>query len=174
MDIRTHTLCQIETERHMSLLNPAATTTETIPSPILGLGNPGFAVLISAATLALGTSRIGSDAIVQDLHAGGFGLYLIIASYLAFIATTLFKDEATPLTLKTTGIHTFTRNPIHLAFFLPLASLAYFSPYTAFASIVIYVTLMNLTVIRREEQDLQDAHGEAYTSYRKAVPRWFA
>ena len=167
-------LCQIETERHMSLLNPAATTTETIEAPLMGLGNPGLSVLISMATLALGISRIGGDAIVQDLHAGGVGLYLIIASYLVFIAVTLLADDSKPHSQKTTGIHTFTRNPIHLAFFLPLASLAYFSPDTAAASIVIYVTLMNLTVIRREEQDLQDAHGDDYTNYRKAVPRWFA
>jgi protein-S-isoprenylcysteine O-methyltransferase Ste14 len=158
----------------MSLLNPAATTTDNIPAPILGLGNPGLSTLISAAMLALGTSRIGGDAIVEDLHAGGFGLYMIVASYLAFVAATLFAQDTTPETLKTNGIHKFTRNPIHLAFFLPLASLAYFSAYTAFASIVIYVTLMNLTVIRREEQDLQDAHGSDYTSYRKATPRWFA
>jgi protein-S-isoprenylcysteine O-methyltransferase Ste14 len=158
----------------MSLLNPAATTTETIPAPVLGLGNPGLATLISTAMLALGISRIGGDAIVQDLHAGGFGLYFIVASYLVFVTITLFANDATSETLKTTGIYKFTRNPIHLAFFLPLASLAYFSVYSAFASIVIYVTLMNLTVIRKEEQDLQDAHGSDYTSYRKTTPRWFA
>ena len=158
----------------MSLLNPAATTTDDVPAPVLGLGNPGFSVLISAAILALGISRIGGEAIVQDLHTGGFGLYLIVASYLAFIAATLFADNITPHALETTGIHKFTRNPMHLAFFVPLASLAYFSSYTAAASIIIYVTLMNFTVIRREEQDLQDINGDNYTSYRKAVPRWFA
>ncbi len=158
----------------MSLLNPAATTTDDLPAPLLGLGNPGFSVLISAATLAFGISRIGGDVIVEDLHTGGFGLYLIVASYLAFIAVTLFADNVVPHSLKTADIHKFTRNPIHLAFFLPLASLAYFSPYTAAASMVIYVTMMNLTVIRREEQDLQDTHGDDYTSYRKMVPRWFA
>jgi protein-S-isoprenylcysteine O-methyltransferase Ste14 len=158
----------------MSLLNPAATTTATMPAPVMGLGNPGLSVLISGAMLALGISRIGGDAIVEDLHAGGFGFYLIVAGTLAYIAATLFNDDSMSADLKTGGIHKFTRNPIHLAFFLPLMSLAYFSPYTAVASIVIYVTLMNLTVIRREEQDLQNNYGDDYTNYRKAVPRWFA
>jgi protein-S-isoprenylcysteine O-methyltransferase Ste14 len=167
-------LCQIETERHMSLLNPAATTTEALPSPVLGLGHPGLSVLISGAMLAIGMSRIGGDAVVQDLHAGGFGLCLIVASYLAFVAATLFINPSTPSELKTSGIFKFTRNPTYLAFFLPLATLSYFSVETAIASIVIYVTAMNLTVIRREELDMHNALGEEYTSYRNAVPRWFA
>lgn len=158
----------------MSLLNPAATTIEAIPAPILGLGGPGLAVLISGAMLAIGISRIGGDAFVTDLHAGGFGLFLIVASYLAFIAATLFIQNPTASDFKTSGLFKFSRNPAYLAFFLPLASLSYFSLETAFASIVIYVTAMNLTVIRAEEQDLQNTHGEAYTTYRNAVPRWFA
>jgi protein-S-isoprenylcysteine O-methyltransferase Ste14 len=158
----------------MSLLNPAANTTETIPAPVLGLGGPGLAVLISGAMLAIGISRIGGDAIVQDLHASGVGLYLIVASYLTFIAATLFIQSPTSADFKTSGLFKFTRNPAYLAFFLPLASLSYFSIETAIASIVIYVTAMNLTVIRKQEQELQSALGTDYTAYRNAVPRWFA
>ncbi len=158
----------------MSLLNPTANTTETLPSPVLGLGHSGLSVLISGAMLAIGISRVGGDAIVQDLHAGGFGLYLIVASYLVFVAISLFVNPSTPSELKTSGIFKLTRNPTYLAFFLPLAMLSYFSLETAAASIVIYVTAMNLTVIRREEQDMQNALGEVYTNYRNAVPRWFA
>jgi protein-S-isoprenylcysteine O-methyltransferase Ste14 len=158
----------------MSLLNPAENTTETLPSPVLGLGHSGLSVLISGAMLAIGIARIGGDAFVQDLHAGGFGLYLIVASYLAFVAASLFIQSSTPSDLKTNGIFKFTRNPVYLAFFLPLGTLSYFSMETAIASIVIYVTAMNLTVIRKEEQDLHNAHGDVYTNYRNAVPRWFA
>jgi protein-S-isoprenylcysteine O-methyltransferase Ste14 len=158
----------------MSLLNPAPNTTESLPSPVLGLGHSSLSMLISASMLVLGISRVGPSALVEDLHAGGFGLYLIVASYLAFVAVTLFVHPSTPSELKTSGIFKFTRNPAYLAFFLPLATLGYFSLETAAASIVIYVTAMNLTVIRKEEQDMHNALGEVYSNYRNAVPRWFA
>jgi protein-S-isoprenylcysteine O-methyltransferase Ste14 len=151
----------------MSLLNPAATTTEATAAPVLGLSGSGVAMFISTAILAIGLARIDTSAIVQDLHAGGFGLPLIIAAFIAFAAcATLINSNS--------NLYKFTRNPKYLAFFLPLASLSYFSLETAIASIVIYVTAMNLTVIRAEERDMQDTHGEAYTAYRNAVPRWFA
>ena len=66
-----------------------------------------------------------------------------------------------------------TNLDINLAFFMPLASLAYFSTYTAAASIIVYVTAMNLTVIRTEERDLQQSFGNAFRDYCTAVPRWF-
>jgi protein-S-isoprenylcysteine O-methyltransferase Ste14 len=160
----------------MSLLNPAATTTNTIPSPLFELrgfaSNFSLAAIISGAVLAIGVSRIGTDNIVVDLHAGGFGLYLIVAAYLAFTAMSYLTGGHN--SSRTDGIYKFTRNPGHLAFFLPLASLSYFSVETAIASIVVYVTAMNLTVIRTEERDMQKAYGASYTEYRKAVPRWFA
>ena len=151
----------------MSLLNPAAATTQASAAPVLGLSGSGIAMFISTAIMAIGIARIDASAIVQDLHAGGFGLPLIIAAFIVFAAiTTLLKSNS--------NLYKFTRNPKYLAFFLPLASLSYFSPETAIASIVIYVTAMNLTAIRAEERDLQDTNGEAYTAYRNAVPRWFA
>jgi Isoprenylcysteine carboxyl methyltransferase (ICMT) family len=151
----------------MSLLNPAAATTEATAAPLFGLSGPGVTMFISTAILALGLTRLDPTAIVQDLHAVGFGMPLMIAAFVAFAAC------ATLIT-STSNIYKFTRNPKYLAFFLPLASLSYFSLETAIASIVIYVTAMNLTVIRAEERELQNTHGEAYTAYRNAVPRWFA
>jgi Isoprenylcysteine carboxyl methyltransferase (ICMT) family len=151
----------------MSLLNPAATTTEATAAPLFDLSGTGVAMFISTAILAIGLARIDASAMVQDLHAGRLGLPLIIAAFIIFAAfATLIKP--------TSNLYKFTRNPKYLAFFLPLASLSYFSLETAIASIVIYVTAMNLTVIRKEEQDLQSALGTDYTAYRNAVPRWFA
>lgn len=151
----------------MSLLNPAAATTEATASPLFGLGGANVTMFISTAIMAIGLARLDTTAIVQDLHAGGLGLPLMIAAFIAFAATTtLLKSNS--------KIYKFTRNPKYLAFFLPLMSLSYFSLETAIASIVIYVTAMNLTVIRAEERDLQNTFGETYTAYRNAVPRWFA
>ena len=151
----------------MSLLNPAAITTEATAAPLFGLSGANVTMFISTAIFAIGVSRIDASAVVQDLHAGGLGLPLTIAAFIAFAAfATLLKSNS--------NLYKFTRNPKYLAFFLPLASLSYLSLETAMASIVIYVTAMNLTVIRAEERELQNTHGEAYTAYRNAVPRWFA
>jgi protein-S-isoprenylcysteine O-methyltransferase Ste14 len=173
----------------MSFLNPAEGNTDRLPAPLFELR--GFAArldlsaMIAGAMLAIGLSRVGPSALVADFQSGGFGLYLIGASFVAFLGCVLFLQRTMnlslsatsfgkPQALATTGIFKFTRNPIYLAFFLPLASLAYFSLATAMASVVIYVTLMNLIVIRKEERDLQGIFGEDYAAYRKAVPRWFA
>ena len=172
----------------MSILNPAAAT-ETLPAPVFELSGKAAGIDLSAwistAILALGISRVGPSAIAADFSAGGFGLSFLIVSYIAFIAIVLLVQNhmrvalnansfGSPATLVTDGIFKFTRNPIYLAFFVPLSALAYFDTLTAVASMVIYVTLMNLTVIRKEERDLQKAFGHNYTAYRNAVPRWIA
>ncbi len=174
----------------MSLFNPATkTNTGTLPAPVIELrglaAKNDLSAWIGGAMLAIGISRIGPTTIANDYQNGGFGFYLIVASYVAFIASVLLlqramkirlsaKEFGVPQSLVTTGIFKFSRNPIYLAFFMPLASLAYFSLETAIASIVIYVTAMNLTVIRKEERELLGFFGKTYATYRNEVPRWFA
>jgi protein-S-isoprenylcysteine O-methyltransferase Ste14 len=172
----------------MSILNPAAATTQ-LPAPLFELtgraAKVDLSAWISAAVLALGISRVGPSVVAQDYAFGGFGLHMMIASYVAFIAIVVLLQMSmriapvahsfgTARALTTSGAFSFTRNPIYLAFFLPLSALAYFDTMTAVASAVIYVTLMNLTVIRKEERHLQQTFGDDYTAYRNAVPRWIA
>ena len=172
----------------MSILNPAATTTE-LPAPLFELkgvaAKVDLSAWISGAVLALGISRVGPSVIAEDYMYGGFGLHMMVAAYVAFIAIVVLlqiymrispaaNSFGTAKSLSTSGAFSLTRNPIYLAFFLPLSTLAYFDTMTAAASIVIYVTLMNLTVIRKEERDLQKAFGDDYVAYRNAVPRWIA
>ncbi len=133
-----------------------------------------FVPAITGGVLALGISRIGGDAIVQDLHAGAVGVFALLASLaLYFVLNAFFKrDENKPFS--TTGIFGLSRNPAYLAFFLPLAALSYFDWQTAAASMVIYVLAMNLLVIHHEENELQSTYGEGFAAYRSATPRWFA
>jgi protein-S-isoprenylcysteine O-methyltransferase Ste14 len=171
----------------MSLLDPAANAPVSAPlfdikGSVAGID---LSAWISGAMLAIGISRVGPAEIAADFNAGGFGLYLIIGAYVTFLAFVMFmqaqmriqlsaKSFGEAQSLVTHGLFKFTRNPIYLAFFLPLGSLAYFSTHTAVAAIVIYVTLMNIVVIAREENDLQRRFGKTFTDYRAAVPRWFA
>ena len=174
----------------MSLFNPATKTNSgTLPAPVIELRGLAAKIDLSAwiggAMLAIGISRVGPSTIASDYQNGGFGFYLIVASYVAFIASVLLlqramkirlsaKEFGVPQSLVTTGIFKFSRNPIYLAFFMPLLSFSYFSLETAIASIVIYVTAMNLTVIRKEERELLGFFGKTYATYRNEVPRWFA
>lgn len=161
----------------MSLLNPAVAEANALPAPVFELrgrlSRIDLSMVISAAILAIGIARIGPAAIFEEYNSGGIGLYLIAASYLGFvIGVQCLQRLAASNSLMTSGVYGFTRNPAYLSFFLPLASLSYFSWQTAAASVVIYVTAMNLTVIRTEERERQARFGDAYTAYRKAVPRW--
>jgi protein-S-isoprenylcysteine O-methyltransferase Ste14 len=181
VEITAQRLCQIETERHMSFFQPTSsnpTEASAMPAPMIELkgrlADINFVPAITGGVLALAISRIGGDAIVQDLHAGATGVLVLFASLVVYFAlnTVLKRDEAKPY--RTTGIFSFSRNPAYLAFFLPLAALAYFDVTTAIAATVIYVLAMNLLVIQKQESELQATFGEGFTAYRSATPRWFA
>ncbi len=181
VNITAQRLCQNETERHMSLFQPKPSNTtdaNTLAAPMIDLkgrlADMNFVPAISAGVLALGISRIGGEAIVQDLHAGATGVLMLFASLVAYFVLNAFlqRDSAKPYS--TTGVFSFSRNPAYLAFFLPLAALAGFDVMTAAASIVIYVLAMNVLVIQKQESELQSTFGEGFTAYRSSTPRWFA
>lgn len=79
-----------------------------------------------------------------------------------------------PKKLTTSGVFRVSRNPIYVAFFIPLWSLALLSPVAAIVGTVLYIKVMTRFVIRREEADLAATFGADYEAYKKAVPRWFA
>lgn len=158
--------------------NSNATEANAVLAPMIELkgrwADINFVPAITGIVLALGISRIGGDAIVQDLHAGATGVLMLIASLVVYFVmnSVLERDDAKPYS--TTGIFKFSRNPAYLAFFIPLASLAYFDAMTAAAATVIYVTAMNVLVIQKQENELQATYGDGFTAYRSATPRWFA
>lgn len=83
------------------------------------------------------------------------------------------KTYGEPRQLVTSGPFSYTRNPIYVAFLLPLASLALLSLSAAALAVALYVTAMNLTVLRKEERDLSRVFGQTYADYAANVPRWF-
>jgi protein-S-isoprenylcysteine O-methyltransferase Ste14 len=155
-----------------------AVAANTIPAPYFELkgrwADVNFIPVIIGSVLALGISRIGGDAIVQDLHGGATGVLMLLASLAAYFILNAMLKRDTNRSYATTGVFSISRNPAHLAFFLPLASLAYFDVMTAAATAVIYVLATNLLVIQKQEKELQSVYGEGFTAYRAAVPRWFA
>jgi protein-S-isoprenylcysteine O-methyltransferase Ste14 len=165
----------------MSFFQPTlsnATEASKVQAPLIPLkgrwADMNFVPAITGVVLALGISRIGGDAIVQDLHGGATGVLVLFAALAVYFVLNAILKRDDAHAYSTAGVFKFSRNPAYLAFFLPLASLAYFDAMTAAATTVIYVLAMNLLVIQKQESELQATYGEGFTAYRAATPRWFA
>lgn len=138
---------------------------------------------IAGASFATGLALAASPQMASEVLAGGPALFVPVAAIAAFIASVLLIQRhmrlsltantfGEPVHLVTSGIFRYSRNPIYVAFFMPLASIAYFSLASAIAAMAIYVLAMNLTVIRKEERDLLEAFGDEYARYLTTAPRW--
>lgn len=172
-----------ESRPHMSML-----ANIELPRPLIEptgtlFGRIDLSAWISGAALASGLALAGPQALARDLEAGGSGLLLVAAAFAAFLASVLLIQRhmrlsllantfGDPRRLVTSGIFERSRNPIYVAFFIPLASLAYFSLAAAIAAGGLYVLAMNLTVIRKEERELLAAFGAEYAAYLSRAPRW--
>lgn len=78
----------------------------------------------------------------------------------------------TPRHLVVSGPFRVSRNPIYVAFLVPLASLAWLSWPAALAGMAIYLVAMTYYVIAREEEVLEREFGAEYLDYRARTPRW--
>jgi protein-S-isoprenylcysteine O-methyltransferase Ste14 len=138
---------------------------------------------ISGASFASGLALAATPDMAADMLMPGAGLYVPLAAFALFLVSVLVIQRhmrlsllantfGSPRRLVTGGMFAYSRNPIYVAFFLPLASLAVFSVSAAIAAMALYVLAMNLTVIRKEERDLLQAFGAEYARYLATVPRW--
>jgi protein-S-isoprenylcysteine O-methyltransferase Ste14 len=134
---------------------------------------------ISGASFALGVFLAGPSRLIDGLNLSA----VLAASYVAFIILVVtiqrhmrLKATATtfgtPIKLTTSGIFKFSRNPIYLAFLLPLAAISMFSIPASIIAIAFYLSAMSLTVIPREEKDLTQIFGHEFTAYAKKTRRW--
>ena len=133
------------------------------------------------AGLVLATAFAPSTA--ADLGAVGRGACVLLLSFVCFIALVSWlqremgialsaNQTVTPGRLCTSGLFRHTRNPIYLAFILPLAAIAFYSPLAAALSISLYVAATTRFVIRTEESLLRTKFGAEYDAYARSTPRW--
>lgn len=126
---------------------------------------------------------VHNPAMDSEIRAGGRGFFVLTAGLAAFFAAvaliqrhmclSLFANTfGQPTRLITSGVFRYTRNPIYVAFLIPLATIAYFSPEVAVVAIVLYISAMNAFLIRIEEAALEAHFGEDYRQYQRDVPRW--
>lgn len=138
---------------------------------------------ISGLSFASGLALAASPGMADDIMGFGKGLYIPLAAFAIFLVSVLVIQRhmrlsllantfGSPRRLVTSGVFRYSRNPIYVAFFVPLASIAAFSVSAAIAATAIYVFAMNLTVIRKEERDLLAAFGDEYATYLSTAPRW--
>ena len=138
---------------------------------------------LSGLSFAAGLALAGPARIEHELVNGNPWLLALPLAYVTFLAIVLLIQRhmrlsllantfGSPKHLVTSGIFQFSRNPIYVAFLLPLASLAVLSLPAAIAAIGIYILAMNTTVIRKEERDLLNAFGPEFAGYLRQAPRW--
>jgi protein-S-isoprenylcysteine O-methyltransferase Ste14 len=121
----------------------------------------GYLLAIVALWLARPTPR----SILIGAVVGLLGLLIR-----AYAAGYLHKQEI----LTTTGPYARTRNPLYFgSSFLVLGAAVAMRSWWAAALLIVYFALVYSLVMRREELELCQKHGEAFASYAAAVPLFF-
>jgi protein-S-isoprenylcysteine O-methyltransferase Ste14 len=107
---------------------------------------------------------------------------LLIVLYLLFFISALRRfilSKNTLVTIKpatsleTSGIYSVTRNPMYLSLVFLYSGLAvFFGNWWTLILLPLLVMVVQLYVIRKEEQYLQQAFGNYYDEYKRKVRRW--
>jgi protein-S-isoprenylcysteine O-methyltransferase Ste14 len=114
--------------------------------------------------------------------AANFGTLVLIALGIAIFVAGVrnFSRAGTPVrsarpvrTLVTTGIHSWSRNPIYVGMFLVYANIgiAALSPWILILTLPLAITI-RYGVVAREEAYLERRFGDAYRTYKARVRRW--
>jgi protein-S-isoprenylcysteine O-methyltransferase Ste14 len=154
--------------------------------PLFELKGPLSKIDLSAwlagFSYCLGINIIGIENFITALRSTST-LLLVIAAIIIFFAATIALQRFIGIALKateygkpqhlvTSGPFAYSRNPIYVAFFVPLLSLAAISPIASAIAFSFYIVSMNFTVLRIEERDLLNKFGADFTTYTHKVRRW--
>lgn len=138
---------------------------------------------VSWAMYVLGIEMVRDYGFDADLRTGGPGLMVLAGSIAVFFMLVLLIQRhmrlsllastyGDPQQLVTSGPFYLSRNPIYVAFLIPLATLSYYSLIAAMAAMGLYMLVMTYFVIAREEAVLEKAFGATYRDYKARTPRW--
>src|SRR5712664_1928083 len=117
------------------------------------------------AAVVLWLARPSPESILVGMVVGAIGLWLR-----ACAAGRLHKQEV----LTTSGPYAYTRNPLYLGSFI-LAIGAAIAAHSWLAALILfsYFALFYSLVMRREERELYQHHGDAFQEYARTVPLFF-
>jgi protein-S-isoprenylcysteine O-methyltransferase Ste14 len=118
-----------------------------------------------------------------DIMAGRPVAWVLLAGIVLFFSIILpiqrhmrlsltANTYGTPRHLVVSGPFRVSRNPIYVAFLVPLSSLAWLSWPVAVAGMALYLVAMTYYVIAREEEVLEREFGAEYLDYHARTPRW--
>ena len=145
-----------------------------IPPPLTCLAVVAAGVLLQLFVYPLKlTLQIGAR-IAAGGAAGGVGLLLLGAAFLAFRRTGQNPKPWSPTPeFIATGVYRWTRNPMYVGLALLQAALA-FALANGWLLVLVPATLilLNRTAIRHEEVYLERKFGETYAAYKRSVRRW--
>lgn len=138
---------------------------------------------VSWAAYAITYVLAFNPAMEAEIRSGGTGLWILLAGVAAFFAVIIpiqrymqfslvANTYGTPKRLVTGGPFRWSRNPIYVAFLLPLSAFVWFSVPAALAGIAIYLVAMTYLVIAREEAVLEREFADEFQAYREQTPRW--
>ncbi|HWI93322.1 MAG TPA: isoprenylcysteine carboxylmethyltransferase family protein [Flavisolibacter sp.] len=122
-----------------------------------------------------------NNELLRVTTAKTIGALMIVLYLLFFIAAIrrfiLSKNTLVTIkrahSLETSGIYAFTRNPMYLSLVCLYAGLAIlFGNWWTFIFLPLLIMVVQLYVIKKEEQYLQQAFGSSYYEYKKKVRRW--
>ena len=138
---------------------------------------------VSGLSFGAGLCLAETTGVTEDIIISSGAPYVMLVAFAAFLALVLLIQRhmqlsllantfGSPRSLVTSGVFRYSRNPIYVAFFIPLATIATVSLSAAIAATGLYILAMNLTVIRKEERDLLTAFGPEFAAYLSSTPRW--
>ena len=124
-----------------------------------------------------------NPSMVLDLTSGGVGMIVLSGAVAIFFVLVLAIQRHMRVSLQDTsfgdpkklvddGVFAMSRNPMYVAFLLPIASIGYYSLVAAAVAAVLYVLSMNNFVIAFEEQILDATFGGRFHRYCQSTPRW--
>lgn len=145
-----------------------------IPPPVVALlvagAMWGGSLVLPAPTAPTPYHKLGALALV--LAGGIVALSGVIAFRRARTTVNPMKPDTT-VSLVTSGIYRFTRNPMYLGLLLVLVAFTvYLSSVWLLVGPVVFVLYMNRFQITPEERVLSRLFGELYMSYKLKVRRW--
>ncbi|MBN1311627.1 MAG: isoprenylcysteine carboxylmethyltransferase family protein [Anaerolineae bacterium] len=140
---------------------------------------PAYSLIAILLILVLHFSYPGAEIIpapwnLFGLVPLGFGIWINLAADQAFrrVQTTA-KPSEEPSTLLTGGVYGISRHPMYLGFVATLMGIAILlGTLTPYLITIAFAILMDVTVIRAEEQNLEDKFGEDWWEYKRSVRRW--
>lgn len=144
---------------------------------------PSSWVSWSCYALGMTMTMALSPAALADLATGGVGAAVLVTAIIGFFVSAssiqrhmrlslLSSSYGQPQNLTTSGVFGVSRNPIYVAFLMPLFSIGYYSVVAAITASAAYIALMTVFIIRNEEQILSKTFGAAYDAYAARTPRW--